>query len=393
MLHVLRAVLLLAVLGSGRPAAAREPITLSGHRGGVLCVSFSPDGRVVASGSADHTVKLWQLSTAIDGSEKQRRRRLLLELDDDRFEAREKASAELAKLGRDFEPTLLRALKETTSLEVRARLRRLLAALRVPVEEEHRDEVRCVAFSPDGKLLASGSKDKSIKLWNASTNQATATFDGRSGTVWSVAFSPDGSTLASGGMDHSVKLWDVATRRLHATLQGHSGPVHCVAFSPDGKTLASAGSFDGTVRLWSVIDSQPKAALRADDGAVLCVAISPDGTLLASAGYEGAIKLWNVAAGKLAPPRSFNGHTNAVRSLAFSSDGKTLASAGEDHTAKLWDVGSGRLLSTLKDHAGGVNSVAFSADGRILATAGLDGTVKLWNVSAWRRQGPVEQSH
>jgi WD40 repeat protein len=381
-LHAQRAIILLAALAGCAAAAPQEPKTLNGHRGGVFCVSFSPDGRILASASSDHTIRLWQLRTDTDSQEAQRRRRLLAELDDDRFWVRERASDELLALGRAIEPELRQALSQAASLEVRARLRRLLVALRPPDDEQHQAEVRCLAFSPDGRLVASGSKDQSIKLWSAVAGRVLATIDGRSGTIWSLAFSPDGSILASGGMDHCVRLWEVPTGRLRATLQGHAGPVHSLAFSPDGTTLASAGSFDGTVRLWNMPGGDPKAALKQNGSAVLCVAFSPDGQTLASAGYEGVIQLWNLAADQPRPlVGSFPAHSNTIRALAFSPDGKTLASASEDNSAKLWQLGSGKLLAALNGHSGGVYSVTFSPDGQTLATASLDGTVKLWDVS------------
>ena len=380
-LHGIRVLVLLAATVGCLPAAAREPITLNGHRSGVYCVSFSPDGNVLASGSADHTVRLWQLPTLIGLKEQRRRRRLVVDLDDDRFDVRERASEDLAELGRKAEPVLLEALNSTSSAEVRARLKRLLLALRTPAFQQHRAEVRCLAFSPDGQSVASGSRDGSIKLWNVRTGQVVDTIDGQSGTVWSIAFSPDGSTLASGGLDHSVRLWETATRRLLVTLRGHTGPVHGLAFSPDGRMLASAGSFDSTVKIWNVAYGRQHAVLTGHADAVVCVAFSPDGKTLASAGYGGTIRLWDFAASPPTQSDSFHAHSGTIRSVTFSPDGKTLASSGEDRSVKLWQIGSNRLKTTLEDHSAAVNSVTFSPDGRTLATASLDGSVKLWNVS------------
>ncbi|MBN2477124.1 MAG: WD40 repeat domain-containing protein [Pirellulales bacterium] len=362
----------------------QNPVTLNGHRNGVYCVRFSPDGNVVVSGAGDHTVRLWHLPVVVDQARQQQRRQLLAELDDDRFSVREHASWELARLGREVEPILRKAIAEAASLEVRARLRRLLTALRMPAEQQHRAEVRSVAFSSDGRFVASGSRDETIKLWNARTNRAMATLDGQSGTIWSVTFSPDGSTLASGGLDNSVRLWNVAEPRLRATLKGHEGPVHGVAFSPDGTTLASAGSFDRTVRLWNAATGVPEAVLREHGDAVLCVAFSPDGRMLASAGYGGTIRLWGLATSRPVLIRSFQGHQDTIRCVAFAPNGTMLATGGDDNALRLWEIDGGRLVAVLADHAGAVTSVSFSPDGRAIATGSLDDTVKVRSVPVGR---------
>jgi WD40 repeat protein len=181
-----------------------------------------------------------------------------------------------------------------------------------------------------------------------------------------VAFSPDGKTLASGGYHTRVKLWDVATAKEKATLvdrgKDNSGIVYSVAFSQDGKNLAWPEN--GGITLWNVSRDKTIAILKGHTEPVQSVAFSPDGKCLASGGNDQTVE----------------GHNSSVYSVAFSPDGKTLASGSEDRTVKLWDVARGKNIATLKSHTEGVRSVAFSPDGKTLASGSEDGTVKLWDV-------------
>jgi len=240
----------------------------------------------------------------------------------------------------------------------------------------HRSYVFSVAFSPDGKRLATGSWDRTVKLWDADTGQELATLKGHGDGVWSVAFSPDGKRLATGSRDRTAKLWDAVTGQELTTLKGHGDYVYSVAFSPDGKRLAT-GSWDHTAKLWDVGAGQELVTLKGHGNAVLAVAFSPDGKKLATGSMDHTVKLWDAAAGhELA---TLKGHGDEVLSVSFSPDGKKLATGSRDRALKLWDAGAGQELATLKGHGDYVTSVAFSPDGKLLATGNADHTAKLWD--------------
>jgi WD40 repeat protein len=241
----------------------------------------------------------------------------------------------------------------------------------------HSRLVRSIAWSRDRKTLASASNDKTIKLWNLQTGKPIATLTGHSNEVSSVAFSPDGKTLASASGDKTIKLWNLQTQKELATLSGHSSFVNSVAFSPDGKTLAAA-SGDKTIKLWNLQTQKELATLSGDSSFVNSVAFSPDGKTLAAASADGTIKLWNLPTQTAIP--ALTGHSSFVNSVAWSPDGKTLASASADKTIKLWNLQTKEAIATLSGHSSFVNSVAISPDGLTLASASGDNTIKLWNL-------------
>jgi RNA polymerase sigma factor (sigma-70 family) len=237
-----------------------------------------------------------------------------------------------------------------------------------------------LAVSPDGHFLAVGQEGK-VRLWEITTSRELATLE-QEGTIWSVAFSPDGTLLATGSKLGTAKIWDVGNLRERAALDGHTNNVNSVAFSPDGKTLAT-GSFDKTVRLWDVATGKELRQLPGPQDAVTSVAIAPDGkTLAAAESMARTIRCWDLTTGK--ELRTLTGHTDLVWCLAFSPDGKTLASGSRDCTVRLWDTATGNERGVLKWHVSQVNAVAFSPDGKTLVSAGgtNDNTVEIWDVAA-----------
>ncbi|MBR8834889.1 MAG: NACHT domain-containing protein [Stigonema ocellatum SAG 48.90 = DSM 106950] len=242
----------------------------------------------------------------------------------------------------------------------------------------HTGWVQSVAFSPDGRMLSSGSSDQTIKLWDVSDGGCRKTLLGHNQRVRSVAFNPDGTILCSGGNDWMVRLWDVESGECLKIFSGHTSYIWSVAFSPDGMTLAS-GSDDRTVKLWDLGTSECWKTLSGHTHWVRTVAFSPDGKTLASGSGDGTIKLWDLPDG--IEVKILEGHNQRLRALAFSPDGSTLASGSGDHTVKLWDVSEGKCLKTLHGHSSRLTSLAFSPDGTILASGGEDQAVRCWEVN------------
>lgn len=238
--------------------------------------------------------------------------------------------------------------------------------------EGHDSEVKSVAWSPDGQTLASASGDKTIKLWNKDGKELR-TLKGHSTVVNSVAWNKDGQTLASASGDKTIKLWSKDGKLLR-TLKGHSAEVNSVAWNQDSKTLASASN-DKTIKLWNK-DGKLLKTLQKDIEWVNSVAWSPDGQTLASASGDKTIKLWRIADGKLF--RTFRGHGDVIRSVAWSPKGQIIASASDDKTIKLWRMADGLEIATFQGHTAATGSVAWSPDGQIASASG-DNTIRLWS--------------
>eukprot|EP00808_Paulinella_micropora_P027158 g16794.t1 len=248
----------------------------------------------------------------------------------------------------------------------------------------HTNRVNAVACSPDGALVASGSSDKSIMVWDARSHRSLQVLQGHTDGVRSVAFSPDGKRLASGSENQSVRVWDLATGRSQE-LRKHTDWVSSVAFSPDGTLLAS-GSFDESICLWRGETGEWVRSLQGHSGSVRSVAFSADGRQLASGSDDKSVRLWDVQTGQAI--RTLQGHSDWVCSVAFSKLG-LLASGSSDNTIRLWNAETGEEQVVLRGHTSGVLSVAWSPDGKRLASASEDSTLNIWEADGGSAPKPM----
>lgn len=376
--------------------------TLKGHKESVVRVSFSPDGKWLGSVSNDNTIKLWNLSWELchnSGHFYSEARRGLTEQHSEK-------------------KTLTRDIDCRGNLEA-------IAPQKLPITlTGHTNSIWAVNFSPDGKTLASGSVDKTVKIWNYS-GVLLKTIDAKSSVNW-VSFSPDGNIIAAAGDDGKVRLWNLEGKLvailLHTDIKSQpiSTKVYSVNFSPDGKTIVTAGG-DGIVKLWNWSGNkaveklifkehslQVFSAIFSPDGQIIAstgedntikiwypngtllktlrghgdkvtqASFSPDGKILASASYDKTVGLWSL---NNVQQHILNGHQKRVLGVIFSADDKWLASASRDHTIKVWSR-RGVLLQTLKGHEDRVKSVSFSPTAKILASGSYDKTIKLWHFSS-----------
>ena len=287
------------------------------HTGDILCVAFSSNGETVISGSADTTLKLWNINTG--------------------------------KIIKTF--------------------------------FGHEEPVLSAAFSPDGKMIISGSMDKTLKLWDVESGNIIQTFSGHDNQVASVAFFPNGKKVISGSADTTLKIWDIETGRFLKNLRGHLDTVTCVAFSSQGKIISGSADgtlklWDHNGEYLDTFSGHEKG----DTSEVFSVAFSPNTeTTVISGGADGSLKLWNVEAESIL--KTFLGHKDSINTVAFSPDGKTILSGSSDTMLKLWDVETGKSIRTFSGHSKPVFGVAFSPKDQKAISASGDATLKLWWVA------------
>ncbi|WP_341732678.1 NACHT domain-containing protein [Microcoleus sp. EPA2] len=336
-------------------SSGREILTCKGHTNVVESVAFSPDGEILASGSYENTIKLWDVKTG-----------------------------ECLKVLQGHTGSVMSVtfypdgnILASGSFDCTIRLWNIHTGECCKILQGHTKVVFSVAFHPAGEMLASGSGDKTVRLWNIGTGECLKTLQGHTKSVFSVAFNSGGEILASGSSDKTVKLWNVSSGECLKTLEGHFDQIRSIAFSPSGEILAS-GSHDRTAKLWDINSGECLNTLQGHNDRIGSIAFHPGGEILVSGSYDKTLKLWDINSGECL--NTLQGHSNQVRSIAFSPNGEMLASGDDAQTVKLWDVSSDECPQILRGHLDRVNLVAFNPSGEILASASYDQTLKLWDI-------------
>ena len=323
-----------------------------GHTDQVWSAVFSPDGKSVATGGLDGTIRLWDAQTG------------------KQLQVFQHSSVGVVQV--DFSPDNKHIL--ASDLSGKLVLWNIKTGLGSSLPFSG---VWSIAFSPNGEEILTGAFDGSVHLMDIQTKKILKTFKGHTGTVTSVAFAPDGKTMLTGSQDRTARLWDIQTGQTIHIISGHADEIYGVAFSPDGRQVLT-GSKDQTARLWDVQTGKEVRVFNISSW-VYGVAFSPDGKYIATAGEDKSARIWESKTSKLV--RSFTGFREMVSNVAFSPDGKYLLVSSWDKTAQLLDVNGQTEFPQFTGHAQTVNGVAFSPDEKYLFSGSDDGTAKMWDIS------------
>ena len=379
-------------------ATWREIRTLRGHKEARISVlAFSADGKLLVSGSDDQTAKIWDVASGqntVTINTGMTVRNLALSPDGKRLLLSSQPKGRLSlydintgkklrvftnmyavpiSFSPDGKTVALMADKKVILLDFATEQIKAIF-------DSHISPIRAVAFSPDGRLLATGSVDRTTKIWDVASGGLVVTIKGHEGEIFSLAFSPDGKTLATGSNDFTVRLWDIAAVSEFDCIETEYR-IQSLAFSPDGKIIASGSYNNSTTKVWDVSNGRQLAKIKGP-GNSWGVAFSPDGKRLAIGYSEGTLKLLDAATYQ--EVASFKAHAKGIASLMISPDNRTLVTASHDKTANLWDLATGKLLCAIAGHSKVLSAVAFSPDGELLATASHDKTAKLWDMKTGR---------
>lgn len=252
-----------------------------------------------------------------------------------------------------------------------------------PISKQHKNAIKSISYSPDGKFIASGGNTTMIHIWNMATGQCQTSFLVCNNAVESVSYSPDGKFITTVSLDKTIRIWDIKTGQCQTTLQGHEDVATSVSYSTDGKFIAS-GSTDKTIRIWNTATGKSHFTLQGHQGSITSVSYSPDNKFIASGSMDKTIRIWNAATGQC--EIIFKGHAESIHSVSYSPDGKFIASGSQDQTIRVWDIKTAELQGTLQGHQEAVTSLNYSPDGRFIVSGSQDQTIRIWDTTTGKCQ-------
>ena len=355
---------------SGDSAEPDIVATLEGHTNTIVCLAFTPDGKQVVTGGRDNTVRVWKtaggecLHTFTDHTDEVRAL----------ITTQIKETTVMVSTGWD-------TMVHVYDLTIGKHLGSLTSDDDLPIQ--------CMALSPNGRYIATGSWDAAVQLWDLQTLKPVGTLTGQTAPITGVAFSHDGQVLIAGSEDKTVRMWDMTNGRPIHTFEGHERKIDCVAVSPDSQQLIS-GSQDTTVRLWNRNIKLAPRTLRGHSAPITALSVQPQGNVVASGSADAVVQLWSLPHGLRSA--SIGAHAGGITCVGWHPDGRIFGSGSQDTTVRIWGMPTGHPIYTLQGHTDAITCLEFSPDGKLVASASEDKTVQLWALETVKLgQTPIDK--
>jgi WD40 repeat protein/DNA-binding SARP family transcriptional activator len=348
--------------------------SLTGHTAAIISLAWSADGAWLISGSDDQSVRVWDLAAAWAGDASRAQTIRILH---GHF-------GTVRSLAVHPHPEASQALLASGSYDKTVRLWDLQSGHMLAILRGHSKWLQALVFAPNGQLLVAGSDGQNVRVWDGRTGRVLHTLRGHTSLTEKIAFRADGAQLASASWDQTVRIWDLQSGQTRHTLQGHTGAVATAVIGSDshGRRLIVSGGLDHVVRIWDAETGQSIATWHGHHDRVVAFAFSRDGGLLASGAWDRTIGVWDTQRNELV--FFLHGHAETIESVAFHPSGELLASGSWDRSVRVWDLRTGQLIHTLQGHSDGLEMVAFSPDGALLASCACDHLVCVWDVQSGR---------